>query len=250
MTWLLLIGIKRFFGKGQSDLSNVLRTNLPEQIVTQIQTGNLTLRNAFIAEHQQYVARTASKFYKRHINPATDDEFTIALAAFDEAINQYNSQMERSFLDFAGMIMQRRMAEYKSKDKEMFVESFVHSDTYEKQSGLAERTSEISNLTEVLNEFGMEFAELIEESPQDEELSFELYSAARKLADDAELMRQLLKTRKLPIKELASKVGISRKTLNRHQHYIVILAILNNGPFPALRAYLELSSPRERRGKI
>jgi RNA polymerase sigma factor len=250
VAWLLLIGIKGFLGKDQSSLPNVLRSNLPEQIVAQIQAGNQKLRNLFIAEHQQYVAKFAGQFYKRHINPAIDDEFTIALAAFDEAINLYNSQMNWSFLDFAETVMQQRMAEYRNKGTSIFVESFSQVENYDKQSGLEERQVEIADLSEVLSDFGIEFVDLIAESPDDEELSFELLTVAKELAANAELMRQLLKTRKLPIKELAARSGISRRTLNQHQHYVTIIAILSNGPFPSLRTYLDLASVRERRGRI
>lgn len=248
--WLLLIGIKRIFGKDQSSLPNVLRGNLPEQIVAQIQAGNQKLRNLFIAEHQQYVAGVAGQFYKRHINPAIDDEFTIALAAFDEAINMYNSQMNWSFLDFAESIMQQRMAEYKNKGNSIFVESFSQSHNYEKQNGLEERQVEIADLSEVLSDFGIDYDDLVAESPDDEELSFELLAVAKELAVNTDLMRQLLKTRKLPIKELAARSGVSRRTLNKHQHYVTIIAILNNGPFPSLSTYLDPASSRERRGKI
>ncbi|WP_132419738.1 RNA polymerase subunit sigma [Paenibacillus albiflavus] len=247
---MLLIGMKRIVGNNKSGLPNDSRTNLPEQVVAQIQAGNHKLRNIFIAENQQFVAAFAGQFYKRHINPAIDDEFTIALSAFDEAINLYNSQMNWSFLDFAKSVMQKRMTEYKSTGADFFVESFSQGKSYDKQSGIEERQSEIADLREVLHDFGIEFEDLVAESPEDEELCFELLTAAKELGANAELMRQLLKTRKLPIKELAVRSGISRKILGQHKNYVTIIAILGHGPFPNLRTYLELVSTRERRGKL
>lgn len=86
---MLLVLFKRFLGRNQSHRPDA--TNAPEQLVLRIQEGDLRMRNQFITDYQPYVAKVTSRFCKRYIDPARDDEFSIALVAFNEAINQFLS---------------------------------------------------------------------------------------------------------------------------------------------------------------
>ncbi|MDF2725430.1 MAG: putative polymerase sigma factor SigI, partial [Paenibacillus sp.] len=82
---MLLVLFKKFLGKRQThDSSGIADT--PEQKVLVIQQGDIRQRNQFITDFQPYVAKVTSRFCKRYIDPSRDDEFSIALGAFNEAI--------------------------------------------------------------------------------------------------------------------------------------------------------------------
>jgi RNA polymerase sigma factor len=90
---VLLVLFKRFLGKKESQGQSEPHASSLEVTIHQIQSGDLRLRNQFIADYQPYVAKVTSRFCKRYIDPARDDEFSIALGAFNEAINKYSSFM-------------------------------------------------------------------------------------------------------------------------------------------------------------
>jgi RNA polymerase sigma factor len=272
---LLLVLFKKFLGKRQTYHPNSIdAAALPEQQVMKIQEGDMRLRNQFIADYQPYVAKVASRFCKRYVDPARDDEFSIALAAFNEAINQFSSQSGRSFLSFAETVIRRRLIDFVRKEQrfrgQIPYSSFevdddednvinpveVHQaiEQYEKQKGLEERKSEIADFSRVLEEFGISFADLVEASPKHEDSRRMLVGIGRKLASDAGMMRIIVAKRMLPIKELLEQVNVSRKTLERNRKFLIALALILNGPYPYLREYLrfdeedhQADAPAERR---
>lgn len=257
---MLLVLFKKFLGKRNSGESSETHSSPLEETVHRIQNGDLRLRNQFIADYQPYVAKVTSRFCKRYIDPARDDEFSIALGAFNEAISQYSAAMGRSFLGFAETVIRRRLIDYLRKEQrfqgQIPYSSFEQEDeednfvnpieihqaieAYEKQKGLEERRSEIIDFSRCLKEFDIEFSELTEVSPKHDDSRQMLFGIGRTLSQDAELMRTLLTKRQLPIKELLEKVQVSRKTLERNRKYLIAIALIFNGPYPYLRDYLQI----------
>lgn len=256
---MLLVLFKRFLGRRESVHPLHGDHESPESKVERIQQGDIRLRNQFITDYQPYVAKMTSRFCRRYIDPARDDEFSIALSAFNEAINQFQMEPGRSFLSFAETVVRRRLIDhvrrekrhagqvpysaYEVEDDENHVINpiEVHQaiEHYEREKESEERRGEIMDFNSCLHEFGLSFAELAEVSPKHSDSREILISVARMLAEDPQLMRQLLVKKLLPIKELLAMVEVSRKTLERNRKYIIAIALLLNGPYPYLRDYLQ-----------
>ncbi|MCY7801218.1 RNA polymerase subunit sigma, partial [Bacillus haynesii] len=60
-----------------------------EESVISIQKGNQQLQNELIDQYKPFVAKTVSSVCKRYIDEK-DDEFSIGLIAFNEAIEKYS----------------------------------------------------------------------------------------------------------------------------------------------------------------
>ncbi|MFE5323814.1 RNA polymerase sigma factor SigI [Paenibacillus sp. NPDC056579] len=257
---MLLVLFKRFLGKRQSHHPETSDSQSPEQLVIRIQEGDLRLRNQFITDYQPYVAKVTSRFCKRYVDPARDDEFSIALGAFNEAVNQFSPQAGRSFLGFAEQVIRRRLIDYVRKEQRfsqqipysMFevedeednvvnpVEIHQAIEQYEKQKGMEERRSEILDLNRCLADFGIQFADLVDASPKHDDSRQALFGIGKQLSEDPDLMRTMLSKRMLPIKELLDMVEVSRKTLERNRKFIIAVALIYNGPYPYLRDYLHI----------
>jgi RNA polymerase sigma factor len=263
---LLLVLFKKFLGKRQSYHPMDNEADTPENQVLLIQQGDIKLRNQFITDYQPYVAKITSRFCKRYIDPARDDEFSIALAAFNEAISQFQMEQGRSFLSFAETVIRRRLIDYIRKEQKHSqqtpysafevedeednvinpVEIHQAIEQYEKEKEIANRRSEIIDFDRCLKEFGLSFAELTEVSPKHADSREALIAVGHALAGDAQLMRTLIVKKLLPIKELLSMVSVSRKTLERNRKYIIAIALLINGPYPYLKDYLQYREPAGR----
>lgn len=257
---MLLALINKFLGKRQSP-SNEQESLTPEHIVIRIQQGDSQLRNQFITDYQPYIAKTTSRFCKRYIDPSRDDEFCIALGAFNEAINQFAPDLGRSFLSFAETVMRRRLIDFVRKETRFQSQTPLSSfeivddennvinpveiqralDQYAVQLGSEERRNEIETLSCCLAEFDIDFGDLIHISPKHVDSRDMLFAVAKVLSDDTNLMGTLLSKKMLPIKDLLPKVGVSRKTLERNRKYIIAVALVFNGTYPYLRDYLQLS---------
>jgi RNA polymerase sigma factor len=257
---VLLVLFKKFLGKRSSRELKMDTPSVPEEMVQHIQDGDLRLRNQFIADYQPFVAKVTSRFCKRYIDPAKDDEFSIALAAFNEAINQFSAPMGKSFLGFAETVIRRRLIDYLRKEQrfrgQIPYSSFDQEDEenniinpieihqaiehFEKQKGLEERRSEIAEFSRSLAEFEISFVELTEHSPKHDDSRQMLFHIGKQFSQDADLMSTLLVKKQLPIKELLERVEVSRKTLERNRKFLIAIALIYQGPYPYLRDYLQI----------
>ncbi|QHT62710.1 RNA polymerase sigma factor SigI [Paenibacillus lycopersici] len=260
---MLLVLFKRIFG-GKHDTSAVTpETRIaPEEMVERIRSGEAS-RNAFIDAYQPYIAKVTSRFCKRYIDPASSDEFSIALAAFDEAIGQFSSQAGKSFLGFAETVIRRRLIDYVRKEsrhhgsvpysafdqddeEESTVNAIETNEAMNRYSLTQEseaRRFEIAEFDGRLREYGITFGELPDISPKHSDSRQLLIGISRRLANDPELYDQLETKQKLPIKELCEIIGVSRKTIERNRKYIIALTILHNGDFPYLQQYIKPQEP-------
>ncbi|MEF3302826.1 RNA polymerase sigma factor SigI [Paenibacillus sp. GYB003] len=256
---MLLVLFKKFLGKRQShDHSDI--PDSPERKVLQIQEGNIRLRNQFITDYQPYVAKVTSRFCKRYIDPSRDDEFSIALGAFNEAINQFSPESGRSFLSFAETVIRRRLIDFIRKesrftgqipyssfevedDEDSIVNPVeVHQaiEQYEKEKTIEERRSEIVDFNRCLQDFGISFGDLVEASPKHSDSREALFEIGALLARDQTMMSIVLVKKMLPIKELLEQVNVSRKTLERNRKFIIAVALIHSGPYPYLKHYLNI----------
>ncbi|CAM3530230.1 RNA polymerase sigma factor SigI [Paenibacillus lupini] len=237
----------------------------PEQIIKQIKEGDEQLREKFIADYRPYVAKVTSGFCKRYVDPTRDDEFSIALTAFNEAITQFSSESGRSFLSFAETVMRRRLIDYVRKEqrhlKTVPYTAFDQQDEEEqiynpldtkmalhayqlKQDG-DDRRLEIEEYTKELMQFQISFMELAECSPKHADSRQLLQGIAQTLASQRDMFAQLYVTGKLPVKELTELCGVSRKTVERNRKYIIAISLIMNGTYPYLSDYLNITIPKQ-----
>jgi len=270
---VLLVLFKKLFGKGQTQDEQQNQSS-PERQVERIQGGDLLLRNEFITAYQPFIVKAASRFCKRYIDPSRDDEFSVALNAFNEAIDGFSASAGRSFLGFAETVIRRRLIDHVRKEQRFSQQvpysAFDHEDEednivnpvethqameqFKKDQLADERRTEILELNEQLREFGISFVDLVEASPKHADSRETLFSISRILSKDEVLMHMVRTKKMLPIKELMERVHVSRKTLERNRKYIIAVALIHGGAFPHLQQYVhrtagvEVDSERRRNG--
>lgn len=258
---MLLLLFKRFLRKSTS--VKVIETEqkiAPEQKVDQIQQGDERLREQFIADYKPYVTKVTSRFCKRYIDPSRDDEFSIALMAFNEAINQFSAESGRSFIGFAETVIRRRLIDYVRKEQRHTlsvpysaydmqddddqtynpIETKQALQAYELKRSSDDRKLEIIEYTKELESFGILFNELVECSPKHVDSRKMLLRIAGELCSHTKLIEQLRLTGKLPVKELTELCAVSRKTIERNRKYIIAVSFILEGSYPFLRDYLNV----------
>lgn len=255
---MLLVIFKRFLGKNRLQLSAADASDSLEQQVLQVQNGNMTDRNQIITDYQPFIAKITSRFCRRYIDPSRDDEFSIALDAFNEAIDKFSFEAGRSFLGFAETVIRRRLIDHVRKEqrfqKQVPYSSFDVQDEenqivnpvenheaiqqYEEDKTAEERRMEIMEFSRELSEFGISFSELADSSPKHSDSRHVLMQIGKTLAMDEQLMSQLRVKRMLPIKALMGQVEVSRKTLERNRKYVIAISLIYSGNYPYLGDYL------------
>ncbi len=235
-----------------------------EDDIARIQAGDETLRNDVLQRYQPFVAKTASKFCKRYVNPETDDEFSIALLAFNEAMEHWKPDAGRSFIGFAETVIRRRLTDYVRKEQRTagqipqsaFLQEDEEGETFDpidarrsaemhlQERERDERRLEIEGLNAQLADFGISFTDLVEGSPKHEDSRKMLIGIGWMLSRDRDLSEVLLLKKSLPLKELTERASVSRKTLERGRKYIIAVALIHMGQYPHLQSFV--APPAER----
>ncbi|MFD2671228.1 RNA polymerase sigma factor SigI [Marinicrinis sediminis] len=256
---LLLVLFKKFLGRREIALADEAPEQTLEELIRQIQDGDIKLRNQLITDYQPFIAKVTSKFSKRYIDPSRDDEFSIALAAFNEAINQYSVDSGNSFLGFAKTVMTRRLIDYVRKEerhtKQVPYSAFDIEDeednlmnpvevakaveAYDEAQEAEARKEEMIAYNRELMKYEITFQELVDISPKHSDSRKTLIAIARQLAEKPELMKKLQDKKMLPIKEVLEWAGVSRKTLERNRKYLIAISLVHAGDYPYLQDYLQ-----------
>ncbi|UOF92730.1 RNA polymerase sigma factor SigI [Fodinisporobacter ferrooxydans] len=229
-----------------------------EQLLADIQAGDEQARDAFIRKYIPFVAKVASQSSKRFIRQGEDDEFSIALSAFNEAINRYDQSKGANFLSFAETVIKRRLIDYfrskSSRNRDIpltefeieddeknvinVVEVQKSIDEHTRQKEQMDRAEEILRYTEVLASFDIHFEELVELSPKHSDARQSAIEVARVISADPLLMKHLHEKKSLPLKQLLEHVKVSRKTIERQRKYIIAIALILSGDFELLQGYI------------
>ncbi len=224
-------------------------------LLDRARAGDAEARETLLRWYQPFVLRVAVAVSRRYLSPGRDDEFSVGLSAFNEAIDGYDAGRGVSFLGFAETVIRRRLIDYYRRNRaarrEIPLSAVYSSEAEEAESGLRhateafqaaaeawERREEIRRFRSLLAEFGIGLGELARVCPRHEDTRRRVFAVARMLADDPVLADRLRLRRELPLKELAARSGLSRKTLERHRRYIVAVALILLEDLPYLRGYL------------
>ncbi|TFI41371.1 RNA polymerase sigma-I factor, partial [Diaphorobacter sp. DS2] len=202
-----------------------------EETVKLIQQGNAALNNELIESYKPFIAKTVSSVCKRYIHES-DDEFSIGLIAFNEAIQKYSPEKGSSLISFSEVLIKRRVIDYIRKQSKFqnlsfngvsnledddtassAIEDELSIEDYRKKTDEELRKEEIFQFTQILQEFGLTFSDLIEQSPKHADARKNAMTVAKILVENEELKSILFDKKKLPIKQLEDYVSLSRKTI-------------------------------------
>lgn len=226
-----------------------------ETLLAQAREGNGDAREQLLRDYFPFVERVARDTCRRPVT-RTDDEFQIALMAMNEAIDAYQAG-RGSFVGFAETVMRRRLIDsfrgvrvrevpfttFDEEDGEGNIQNAVENATavraYSEDEEATARAQEIALYSQELERFGLSFLELVEVSPKHADAREHAIEVARLIASDAQLRQLFLKSRSLPLKQLQSRVAVSRKTLERQRGYIVAVTVLLLGDYELLQAFVQ-----------
>ncbi|MGN8644735.1 RNA polymerase sigma-I factor [Gracilibacillus sp. HCP3S3_G5_1] len=226
-----------------------------EDQIELIQRGDEYLRNDIIKAYQPFIAKCVSDVCKRYIQKQ-NDEFSVGMIAFNEAIEMYSREKGSSFLAFAQVIIKRKVIDYIRKEQRQYMNPAlnINDDEELEESPLQiseakkifqleeeswHRKQEIIELSEELKMYKISFKELTEISPKHQDARESAIYAAKQLINDRDLKDYVFRKKRVPIKKLLKVVPVSKKTLERNRKYILTVFIILTGDYVYLREYLE-----------
>ncbi|MFZ5631364.1 MAG: RNA polymerase sigma-I factor [Bacillota bacterium] len=221
----------------------MLPVNILEEKLALIRSGDSLAREDLILAHRSFVARVARKVCGRNLDWDRDDELSIGLAAFNEAIDRFDESRGVPFPAFARLIIKSRITDFLRKQSRHDMHSGGTLDGGDGQNfsvieasqawgrhldreAAREREEEITEYKKIIGEFGISFRDLVKSSPKHRDARANLLRVARELAGDLELFNILMTTRRLPVAALSLRLGVSAKTIERGRKYIIATSLI------------------------
>lgn len=228
------------------------------------------LLNKFIQKNRRFILSCACKAVG-HFVTESDDEWSVALMAFHEAVRAYDMK-KGDFNAFAALVIRRRLIDHASSAAgrrpeialDMTERDFEEGDPQigvqlefrQKEVELAERNTdfrpdynpvkdEIDAMQGVLAAYGFSFFDLVKSSPKAEKTRKACAEAVRCIMENREILVRMRTTHTLPIAEIRKLTEakkffkVPQKILERHRKYIIAATEILLGEYPILAEYLD-----------
>lgn len=218
-------------------------------------------REEFIRDNEQTILKIASKATGRFIT-RSDDEWSVALSAFNKAIDNYEPD-KGDFAGFAVVVIDRALIDHHRSEKKYEAEISYspemltgegdyeeHSEVLKAVTRESTQTLEMDNtqrslkdeileVNDKLKKYGFTFHDLKGCSPKAGKTKRECARAITYIMDNRKVREAVIETGRIPAKEITDETKVSAKLLDRYRRYIIMAVIILNGEYPLLADYLE-----------
>lgn len=224
--------------------------SLPTQDLTnsilQCQLGNQEMRNDLIKQYLPFIIKTTSSHLNRYIEVENNDELTIAMIAFDEAITKYDID-KGGFISFAENVIRHRLIDYqRTSDKTIILSYDDPNNTIGEHIADATNTEielvekdELTNYEHSLKRFGLSYDDLIECTPKHKKTRITAMSLGKKSSQETLIVEKLYSTYRLPITKIATRFKVTIKIIKRSKALITSVIIAYIEKFDSITNWID-----------
>ena len=205
-----------------------------------------------ISAYMPFIKAETARFINRPPQPE-DDELSIAMFAFYEAIRSY-SRLKGSFLSFAALQIKNRLIDNYRKEKRSrglisldtpdeddneLIDTISDShDEYEENEIREATQAEIRELSAQMETFGVSLSDVADNSPKQGRTLAACQKAVAYARSHPGILEEFLRTKRVPIAKLAEGTNTERKTLERHRRYLVAVLLICTNGYEIMRGHI------------
>ena len=232
--------------------------NAGHELVEQVYAAKTDTEAAdrLIRQYMGFIRAETAKYIHRAPIEGQDEELSIVLLAFYEAILGYEKK-RGAFLSYASRGIRSRIIDHYRKEKKHINVISLHEpvqdddneiwkidqledpeNRIEKSHHISATRDEIQEYEKKLLEFGISFSDVADNCPRQErtlQACRRVLSAAR---ENPELLDELLRTKKLPMASLSLISKTDKKTMERHRKYLVAVLLAFTNGYEIIRGHL------------
>lgn len=210
-----------------------------------------SIANDLISDYKNFISSCAQKTLGRYVTDQ-DDEMSIAMLAFHEAIQKYEMQ-KGSFLNFAHIIIKNRIIDYIRKEhKNTNSIPFSNLEKVDDDGNTIEfdieapinNSFDIKHELEVLSielrQFDITYFELTKVTPKSKKTKLACQKVIEFILNHPIMISELKTKKYLPIKLIMETVSIDRKIIERHRKYIIAVVIILSGQYDLIAEYFPM----------
>ncbi len=221
------------------------------QRVLQAKTDN-NAADSLIKDYIPFIKSEVSKFMGTGCSEQ-DDEYSIGLIAFHEAITGYE-ESKGAFINYAAKVIYSRLVDNARKenrhiyvsideegeDERPLYETIKDEDnTAREKEDLAAAKQEVLHLAKTLEKYGLDLFSISENSPKQDRTLAACTRTVRYATENKEILAEIERTGKLPLAALSQGAGVEKKTLERHRKYLLAMMIIQTNGFEIIRHHIK-----------
>ena len=216
--------------------------------------------DALVGQYMPFIRSETYKFTHAPVEAGHEDELSIATLAFYEAALSYQAG-RGAFLPYAAAAIRNRLIDHYRTEQRHGGSVSLDAPAGEDGRQLAETLpdsrddigayelrqatrAEIAEFGRQLAKFGLSFSDVADNCPRQQRT----LEACRAVLDCARanpiLLEKLLRTGRLPMRELAFGSGVEKKTIERHRKYLVAILLAFTNGYEIIRGHLCQLTPR------
>ena len=225
-----------------------------KQLISRVYQAKTDSQKAdlLISDYMPFIRSETAKFLKRAPEPS-DDELSIAMFAFYEAISSY-AEARGAFLSFAALQIKNRLIDNYRKERRNFGQISLDTpdedqnslletipdthDVYEETEIREATRAEIAELSAQMLDFGVSMHDVADNSPQQARTLAACQKAIAYARSHPDLLEDFLRTKRVPLGKLAKGSGVERKSLERHRRYLVAVLLICTNGYEILRGHI------------
>lgn len=216
-----------------------------KDLVKLAQDGSADSREKLISEYQVFIKKIVSKNTAGCEDINSRDEYSIALIAFNEAIDKYKPGL-RSFKSFASEVIKKRLIDYMRSQKKYRNRGIYLGDALDLPAAPSEIPEEkiqgkieMESFVKSLQLHNITLEDLVRETPKHADSRLLCVRMAKIIANEPELLGHLKKYKTLPLKRLVKKIRVNEKTVERHRKYIIGICLVLVSELDIMKSYIE-----------
>ena len=212
-----------------------------EEKVLKIQENdNKEIRNNLIKDYTPFIIKATSEVLNRYIEIENDEEYMVALEAFNEAIDKFDYN-KGGFLTFAKVIIRSRILDF-LKGKKIDIDDSKEVNDEKSLLDIPKKVSisyEIEKYKKILKSFGLDFEILSENSPSHKQTRCRCFFIAKEINKHQEYIDWIKNKKRLPVTKLSRDLDISKRIIKYSKNYILSLALVYIHDLDELKDYIE-----------
>ena len=218
-----------------------------EERVLSAKNDNI-LASELIKEYKNYISFCAQKSVGRFITQQ-DDEMSIAMLAFHEALKKYDPE-KGPFLNFANIMIRNRVIDYiRKEDKNSNSIPFSHLAKVDEDGNISDFDVEapiqhnydikyeLDMLSHELSHYHITYFDLAKVTPKSQKTKKVCQSIVQYIIKTPILIHEIKTKHYLPIKLIKEMMAVNRQTLERYRKYIIAVVIILTGHYDMIAEY-------------
>ncbi len=194
-----------------------------------------------IEQYKPYIIRIVSNTKRSYVEIDNDEELSIGLMAFYEAIERYEPDKGK-FLSYAAIVIESRVKSYILNEKKHYHQNIESIEEPASQKMSIEEKYEIVNEIEVfertLGLFKITLDQLTDQAPKHIDTRKNAVDISVKTSHEKDLIQFFYSKFRLPITKIAERFLVSIKVIKGSKSFIIACIIILTKNLEALKEWL------------